>query len=89
MLALYLAGALSNFNFPTKLTPELVKAINYYPDPDAVLHTEQMLHELQLKGDHQLANALLQATKKRPSAGHPNALEHAIRKTKSLHKIFK
>ena len=64
MLALYMVGALSNFNFPTKLTPELVKAINYNPDPAAILHTEEILHELQQRGEHQLANALAQASNK-------------------------
>ena len=67
MLALYMAGALSNFNFPTKLTPELVKAINYNPDPSIILHTEQTLHELQRRGEDQLANALSQALNKDPS----------------------
>ena len=76
MLALYLAGALSNFNFPTTLTPELVKAINYYPQRSAILHTEQILHELQRRGEHQFANTLLQATKKPRSAGRPNTEEH-------------
>jgi hypothetical protein len=82
MLALHLAGALSNFNFPTKLTPELVKALTYNPEPDVILHTEQILHELQRRGEHQLANALSQATKKPHSAG----LRQAILKTKSLYK---
>jgi len=82
MLALYLAGALSNFNFPTTLTPELVKAISYNPEPDVILHTEQILHELQRRGEHQLANALSQATKRPLSAG----LKQVILKTKSLHK---
>jgi hypothetical protein len=61
MLALYIAGALSNFDFPTKLSPELVRAINYTPDPSALLHTELILHELQRRGEVQLANALSQA----------------------------
>jgi len=64
MLALYMVGALSNFNFPTELTPELVKAINYSPDPSIILHTEQILHELQRRGEDQLANALSQALNK-------------------------
>jgi len=70
MLPLYLAGALSKFNFPTKLTPELIKSINYGPDSNANLHREEILneivHELQRRGKHQLANALSQTTKKTP-----------------------
>ncbi len=66
MLALYLAGALSNFNFPTKLTPELVKAINHR-NSFQILQSEEILHELQRKGEDQLANALSQALNKNRS----------------------
>ncbi|HKM75408.1 MAG TPA: hypothetical protein VJZ32_03220 [Candidatus Bathyarchaeia archaeon] len=64
MLALHLAGALSKFNFPTALTPELVSALNYDPDPSVILHTQQIIHELQQRGENQLAKALSKATKK-------------------------
>ena len=68
MLPLHLAGALSNFDFPTILTPELIKGVDYGPDTNATLHREEILNEivneLQRRGEHQLANALSQTTKK-------------------------
>jgi hypothetical protein len=88
MLALYLAGALSNFNFPTILTPELVEGIDP-KSPSQILHTELLLQELKRQGEHQLANSLSQTLNKDRAAGHSNALTHAIRKTKSLYKRFK
>jgi len=84
MLALYLADALSNFNFPTKLTPELIKGVDYGPDPNANLHRKEILdeiaHELQRRGEHQLANAVSQTTKK-PPAGRSNGLKYVACKT--------
>ena len=88
MLALYLAGALSNFNFPTKLTPELVYGMGYDAYPIVISHAEYLIHELDRRGEHQLANALSQAIKK-PAAERPNALKHVIRKTRSLYKRFR
>jgi|SRR5208337_2416875 len=64
MLTLYLAGALSNFNFPTKLTPELVYGMNYDPHSIVISHAEEILHELQQRGDDELADALSHAIRK-------------------------
>jgi len=66
MIALYLAGALSNFKFPTKLTPKLVYDMNYDPHPIVISHTEHLLHELRLRGDDQLADALSHSIRKPP-----------------------
>ncbi len=76
MLALHLAGALSKFNFPTKLTPELVKAKNL-GNPFHILQSEEILHELERRGEDQLANALSQVLEKKKnlSAGHEKEIE--------------
>src|SRR5208337_2670196 len=66
MLALHLAGALSKFNFPTTLTPELVYSMDYDAHWIVISHLEQILHELQQREDNQLANALSHAIRKTP-----------------------
>jgi len=58
MLALHLAGALPKFNFPTRLTPELVRGIDYIPDRSAIIHAEHIVSELQRNGELELAAEL-------------------------------
>jgi hypothetical protein len=64
MIALHLAGALSKFNFPTTLTPELVERIDYNPDPSVITHADQIVIELQREGESQLALSLSHAVRK-------------------------
>jgi len=89
MLALHLAGALSKFNFPTTLTPELVYSMDYDSHWIVISHLEQILHELQQRGDCQLANALSHAIRKTPGRVVIEALKRVMLQMRLLYRKLK
>ena len=89
MLALHLAGALSKFKFPTALTPELVYSMDYDPHAIVISHLEQILHELQRRGDIQLADALSHAIMKTPTRMVVEVLKHAKSQSRLLYRRLK
>ena len=88
MIALHLAGTLAKFNFPTVLTPELVKAMNHYPNPSVIIHEENIIQELRRKGENQLADALSQGMRKAFTKKRLGPLKRAMLKAKSFHKTI-
>ena len=90
MLALHLAGGLSKFPFPTKLTPQLVEGIvDYYPDPSATAHGEHIVIELRKKGEIQLANSLSHAVRKTYLRRRLDALLLALLQNRSTRRIVR